>query len=63
MKWFAMITAVTLLMTGCNTYHAMEGDTSSSRIVGGMNKDAAAAGDTVKRAANGIGDAFSKALK
>jgi hypothetical protein len=51
------------LLSACNTYQAARGDTTGSKVVGGMKQDAAVAGKTIERAAGEIGDALNKTFK
>ncbi|MDH2916664.1 MAG: hypothetical protein PXX77_07290 [Gallionella sp.] len=50
-------------LSACNTYKAAQGNTTGSRVVGGVKQDAAVAGKTIERAASEIGDALNKTLK
>jgi predicted small secreted protein len=63
MKRRLALLSLSFVVAACNTYAASKGNTSSSRVVGGMKQDAKAAGETIERSAQGIGDAINKALK
>ncbi|GAB4120340.1 MAG: hypothetical protein Fur0026_11350 [Sideroxydans sp.] len=54
---------VLLGVSACNTYQSARGNTTGSRIAGGMKQDAAAAGKAIERAAGEIGDALDKLRK
>ncbi|GAB4125711.1 MAG: hypothetical protein Fur0040_08060 [Sideroxydans sp.] len=51
------------MLGGCATWQAVQGPTSSRKVVGGIKQDAKAAGDTVERAAREIGDAINSSVK
>lgn len=59
---FVLILLV-LLLSACNTYQAARGDTTGTKVAGGMKQDANAAGKTIERAASEIGDALNKTFK
>lgn len=59
---FVLILLV-LLLSACNTYQAARGDTTGTKVVGGMKQDATVAGKTIERAAGEIGDALNKTFK
>lgn len=59
---FVLILLV-LLLSACNTYQAARGDTTGTKVAGGMKQDANAAGKTIERAAGEIGDALNKTFK
>ena len=52
-----------LLLTACNTYQAARGNTTGSKVAGGVKQDATVAGKTIERAAGEIGDALNKTFK
>jgi predicted small secreted protein len=52
-----------LLLSACNTYQAARGNTTGSKVAGGVKQDAAVAGKTIERAAGEIGDALNKTFK
>lgn len=62
MRYACILLGISLL-SGCATWQAAQGPTSSHKVVGGIKQDAKAAGDTVGRAAREIGDAINKAVK
>jgi predicted small secreted protein len=57
-----LVLLVTLL-SACNTYQAARGDTTGTKVAGGMKQDASAVGNTIERAAGEIGDALNKTFK
>jgi len=59
---FVLILSI-LLLSACNTYQAARGNTTGSKVVGGVKQDANAAGKTIGRAAGEIGDALNKTFK
>ncbi len=63
MKRLLVAPLILLNFAACNTYKAAQGDTSSSRVVGGMKQDAKATGETIERGVHGVGEALGKALK
>ncbi len=63
MKRLLIALLILLGVSACNTYKAAQGDTSSSRVVGGMKQDAQATGETIERGVHGVGEALGKALK
>jgi len=52
-----------LLLPACHTYEAARGDTTGSKVVGGVKQDATVAGKTIERATGEIGDALNKTFK
>lgn len=52
-----------LMLSACNTYQAARGNTTGSKVTGGIKQDAAVAGKTIERAAGEIGDAINKTFK
>ncbi len=63
MKRWPVLLLLPVFVAACNTYEASKGNTDSNRVVHGMKQDAKAAGETIERGAQGIGDAINKALK
>jgi len=51
------------MLTACNTFRAMKGDSTKERMSQGMKKDAKVTGDTIKRGAHEVGRALGSAFK
>jgi predicted small secreted protein len=58
-----MLILSVLLLPACNTYQAARGNTTGSKVAGGVKQDATVAGKTIERAAGEIGDALNKTFK